>query len=120
MVFEQQLLGERLHADGGLLGALPLWAASEFGATHVIAIDVWKVGLARLQKVLPLRRKAPEGVEITVLTPSRPLGSVLDSLFWNRAQVEEWMELGAEDAHRLIVSGRLQQNISVGECFERQ
>ncbi len=119
LVFQQQLLGGRLHADGGLLGALPLWAASEFGATHVVAIDIWKVGLARLQRFLP-RRKAPADVEVTLLTPSQPLGSALDSLFWNRRQVDEWMALGASDARALVASGRIRENISVGECFERQ
>src|ERR1700736_590733 len=36
----QQRIDGRLYSDGGLLGALPLWAAVEMGAERIIAINV--------------------------------------------------------------------------------
>jgi len=119
-VFEQQMIAGRLHADGGLLCALPLWAAAEFGATRVVAIDVWQVGLARLQRLSPFRKMRNVDAPVTLLTPSEPLGSALDSLFWKRSQIDRWMALGEADARRLVASGDFESNISAAECFERQ
>src|SRR5690606_14270749 len=38
-VLPQYRLEGGWHGDGGLLGALPIWAAVEMGATHVVAIN---------------------------------------------------------------------------------
>ena len=108
LIFEQQTFGNRLHSDGGLLCALPVWAAAEFAATHVIAIDVWQVGLARLQKYTPYRKLRTIDADVTVLTPSEPLGSAWNSLFWKREQIDWWIALGAADARRLVERGDLE------------
>ena len=39
-LFDQVRLGGRIYSDGGLLSAVPLWAAAELGATKALVIDV--------------------------------------------------------------------------------
>jgi NTE family protein len=39
-LFDQVRLGGRIYSDGGLLSAVPLWAAAEMGATRALVIDV--------------------------------------------------------------------------------
>ena len=39
-LFDQVRLGGRIYSDGGLLSAVPLWAAAEMGATKALVIDV--------------------------------------------------------------------------------
>lgn len=112
--FEQPRVNGTLHSDGGLLGALPLWAASEMGADRVIAISVWNLGFARFRKLPPSTDK------LAILTPSERLGSFSESMFWNARHVERWMGLGERDARNLIRNGGGSGNISVSECFERQ
>ncbi|MEO8026044.1 MAG: patatin-like phospholipase family protein [Bryobacteraceae bacterium] len=114
LIFEQLRFDGRLHTDGGLMGALPLWAAGEMGAEQTVAIDVWKLGLARFRK----SHRPAEGT--VILTPSRRLGSARQSLFWTRSLVEEWIALGEQDAQDLVASPEYAGNISVRECFERQ
>jgi predicted acylesterase/phospholipase RssA len=102
-------LDGKLYVDGGFLGALPLWAASEMGAARALAIDVlprmpsrmvrFAVGMARR---VAREQAGPGPAEVVRLTPSRPLGKLRDALHWNAANAEAWMELGARDAERLM------------------
>jgi NTE family protein len=90
--------------DGGLLEKLPIWAAVEMGATRIIAIDsLPKVGrwwlragtdFARLFKP---RHHLPEDLEVTVVSPSERLGDANDAVFWNRENIDRWVDLGARD-----------------------
>ena len=57
------------YADGGLLGALPLWAAAEMGATRAIALDALPVMpskairfAVRCARLLGAPRQAPESL----------------------------------------------------------
>ena len=40
VLFDQVRLGGRIYSDGGLLSAVPLWAAAEMGATKALVINV--------------------------------------------------------------------------------
>jgi len=119
LVRPQQKIGGRRYSDGGLLNPLPVWAAVELGATHVIALqalpDVPSVLLRPF--VLGFRFLAgyhpplPAGVEVRIIEPSRRLGSMRDALSWKRENIERWLDQGYEDA--------LAKNISIPNCLER-
>jgi hypothetical protein len=40
----------------------------------------------------------PTGVEVRTIVPSRTLGSLSDSMYWKRDNIERWLAQGAEDA----------------------
>jgi len=99
-------IGGALYCDGGVLEALPLWAAEEMGATRVIAVNAskfiapWAVGMMikgvrRLGRVQP---RAPGDPPVTLITPSQYLGKLLDGATWRRESILRWIELGEADA----------------------
>ena len=99
----------RLYVDGGLLNVAPLWAATEMGAARAVVVNA----LPRLQS--PLVRAAvwamrsisprpPEWGDLDVVTiaPSAPLGSLQESVCWDRDVVLRSIERGAADARRVM------------------
>lgn len=99
--------------DGGFLGALPLWAASEMGATRVIAVNALggpdrPAGLGAIAALhalaRPLAKSCPADLEVLRIEPSTPLGSVSDALRWSRANIERWIDQGERDANRACTS----------------
>jgi predicted acylesterase/phospholipase RssA len=95
-----------LYCDGGVLEALPLWAAEEMGATRVIAVNAskfiapWAVGIMikgvrRLGRVQP---RPPGDPRVTLITPTGYLGNFLDGATWRRENIVRWIELGEVDA----------------------
>jgi len=106
-VFPPVRIGGRLCVDGGLLGALPLWAADEMGAERVVAVDVLPAMPSRVLRasVRLAQRFAPpppasQARVVARIAHGEPLGSVREALYWNRARAERWMEWGAADAAR--------------------
>lgn len=101
-------LGGKLHVDGGLLGALPLWAAAEMGATEIVAIDVFDRGpssplraaIHAFRTMLPRPPRLSAGVEVRLIVPSRSLGPLRNSACWDPKAVERWVALGRADAAR--------------------
>lgn len=95
----------RRYMDGGILENLPVWAAVEMGATRIIAVDSlrrvdnrWlRVGMNMARAVKP-RRYFPEGLDLTVISPSEPMGKARDAVLWKRENVERWIDLGMRDA----------------------
>jgi NTE family protein len=93
------------YADGGLFEKLPIWAALEMGATRIIAVDSmpnlnnwWlRAGSQAARIVRPPRRYAP-GLNLTIVSPSEPLGDANAGVFWKRENVDRWIALGARDA----------------------
>jgi NTE family protein len=107
-LFDQVRMGGKLYSDGGLLSAMPIWAAAELGATRVIAVDalVSLPGLIPNAFVSVVRRLsrfhatvAPE-VEVLRIAPPKRLGSGRDLLYWSREKAERWIEQGKRDAAR--------------------
>ncbi len=104
--YEQVRIDGRLYTDGGLLGALPLWAAAELGAQRVLAIDALpvmpsravRVFLRAVQAFAPKARAAAPAPEVALVTPGEPLGPLQDAVFWRRAAVERWIARGEADA----------------------
>jgi NTE family protein len=90
----------RRYVDGGLIGALPLWAAEELGATRVIAVNVLTtLPFRALRRILPPRKPSP-ALEVVLLEPSVRLGPLQHAVRWSRENVARWIELGESDADR--------------------
>jgi NTE family protein len=105
----------RWYVDGGVLNAVPLWAAAKMGATRAIAVNALPVLPSKLLRagadaIRWISPKAPArgDVEVITISPKSPLGTVSESVRWNRENVQRWMERGAEDARLVIpqLSGR--------------
>ena len=119
-LFDQVRIGGRLYSDGGLLSAVPLWAAAELGATRAVVIDVLPeapgmiartfVGAMRL--LSPFQAAAPKDLEVIRVAPAALLGPPLDSIYWSRENAEAWIRAGRKDAEQI--------KHSIANCFERK
>jgi NTE family protein len=95
----------RRYMDGGILENLPVWAALEMGATRIIAVDslpraenLWlRLGI-RMAEAFKPRRYFPEDLDLTVISPSEPMGNARDAVLWKRENIERWVDLGMRDA----------------------
>lgn len=107
----QYRIDGRWYADGGLLAALPLWAALRMGADRIVTIDLlapsrpwfqrWGgLALRRLRNVVD---QAPPGVRVLDLSPPQPLAPLTGMIRWNRPRIEEWIARG-----RAIAAGKKQ------------
>jgi len=123
LVMPHYKIGGRWYTDGGLLNPLPVWAAVELGATHIVGLhalpEMPSVALRPLvhgfRFLFGYLPPTPAEVELTIIQPkTKPLGSLRDALYWKRDNIERWLKQGEEDA--LEAAG---QNISVLNCFER-
>jgi len=97
-------LNGRHYVDGGLLGALPVWAAAGMGATRVIAINALPEMPSRLVRVAvgAVRRfrpaaALPPGLEVLTVTPHNPMGQLRDIVFWQAENVRRWIAAGERD-----------------------
>jgi predicted acylesterase/phospholipase RssA len=105
LVFPPMLIGGRRYVDGGFLGALPLWAAQEMGATRAIALNCLNTPSFRLMHH-SMRWRIPRATSLEVIRvePSVPLGSMLDTAVWSAAKIERWIALGERDGKRALPS----------------
>jgi len=91
--------------DGGLLEALPLWAAAEMGAMRIVAVhslprvSPWWIR-AGFDTIRAMRGtpKMPRNLEITIISPSEPMGTAHDALVWKADNISRWIDLGERDA----------------------
>ncbi len=106
--FRPVRLDGKLCVDGGLLAALPLWAAAEMGATRAIAVDVLprmpsplvRAGVSVVRSVAkPL--PAAEPLEVLRISTGRPLGKLRSAIAWNERNVREWIRMGEQDGLKL-------------------
>jgi predicted acylesterase/phospholipase RssA len=103
-------IGTHWYSDGGLLGALPSWAAAELRATRIVALQAlpqppsWWLGHAAraFRAVAGHNPPVPPGIEVLEICPGGRLGSVRDTIQWKRSNIERWIEQGAEDALRVV------------------
>lgn len=92
------------YVDGGLMGAMPVWAAEEMGATRVVALNVLTTLPFRLlRKVLAVRQPSA-AIHPVLLEPSVPLGSIKDAVVWSRDRIQRWIDLGEQDGTRALTS----------------
>ena len=114
-MFPQYRIGGRVYSDGGLLGALPRWAAAEMGAERIIAVNclprlpsaLMAAGARAVRSLTRFRpREIPANIEVHEICPAGPLGSTRDSLVWTEANTRRWIAQGRADAR-----GWLEQNV---------
>jgi NTE family protein len=103
--YPQVRIGGRLYSDGGLLEALPLWAAAEMGARRIVAVNALPVMPSRavrgfVRGVRAMTPRLPErgAVEATLIEPPGPLGTLHEAVFWQRSAIRRWIEAGERDA----------------------
>jgi len=119
-LFDQVRIDGRIYSDGGLLTAVPLWAAAELGATQALVIDVLPTAPGSIARVLvgairaisPFRAQVPAGMEVVRLAPAKLLGPPLASLYWTRANAEAWIRAGEEQGAAI--------KHSIANCFARE
>jgi len=115
----QKRIEGRLYSDGGLLGALPLWAARPCQATEVIGLNVMPKMPWPVRAVLkPLRgmRKRPPKLDrsaTVVLSPVQSLGHWRQGLLWRQAEIARWIEQGRSDTQAALA----EKNIFASQCF---
>ena len=91
------------HVDGGLRGALPLWAAREMGATRAVALNCltnWPLKMFRGILLPPGEGSLP----VVRIEPERPLGSLREAVIWSRENTERWIAQGFADGIRARTS----------------
>ncbi|HLG95658.1 MAG TPA: patatin-like phospholipase family protein [Bryobacteraceae bacterium] len=119
-LFDQVRIGGRVYSDGGLLSALPLWAAAELGATRAIAIDVLpqtpgmvaRTFVGAMRVLSPFRASVPSQMEVIRVGPRRLLGAPLECIHWSRQNAENWIAAGERDAAAI--------KHTIANCFERK
>ena len=130
-IFEQVRIDGKTYSDGGLLSALPIWAAADLGATKILAINVLpeapglvaRTFVRAMKAISSFKPVVPESVEVLTVMPDELLGSPAESIYWQRRNAEEWIRRGAEDAREVLPRLREWDNakdIPVKNCSERQ
>ena len=107
----------RLYVDGGVLGAMPLWAAIDRGATRAVAVDSLPVmpsrvirTAARLACWIGGSARGEAGIGIIRVTRERGFGTLQQAIRWSPDNARRWIEMGEQDgaeAARQLASDRL-------------
>jgi len=106
LALPQVRIGAHWYSDGGLLGALPSWAAAELGAKHILGLQAlpqppsWWLGhgVRAFRAIAGHNPAVPPGIDVHEIHPGTRLGSVRDTIQWKRSNIERWLDQGAEDA----------------------
>ena len=99
----------RLYVDGGLLNVAPLWAATKMGAVRAVVVNalprlqslVVRAAVGIMRSISPPTPE-PGTLEVVTVAPSAPLGSLRDSVRWNRDAVLRSIGRGAADARQAL------------------
>jgi NTE family protein len=104
VVFPPVTIRGRRYVDGGVCGALPVFAAEEMGATRAVALNCLNTRSFRALH-RSMRWRLPRAtIETIRIEPSVPLGSMLDTAVWNAAKIERWIAQGVADGLRALPS----------------
>ncbi len=113
LFLRQPQIDGRTFADGGLFDSVNVWAAIELGATHVVVVNCWKpkqpwlldksvgwVAARRRRQALQQPQTAAVGcgTRIVLIEPEEALGDLRTALYWQKANLDRWRELGKSDA----------------------
>ncbi len=109
LLFPHYRLQGALYTDGGLMQALPLWAARACGCQRVIAVNVLpsfplpgRRAASRLMRMVSQHTFLEPDGQVLPIEPQRPLGGVRDFLVWRRDCAERWIAKGREDAEHAL------------------
>jgi NTE family protein len=95
----------RRYVDGGLRGALPVWAAEEMGASRAIAVNCLTSRALYALRVLLWQRRASAHLQVVRLEPSVDLGPLRDAVVWSAANIDRWIAQGERDGSALAERG---------------
>jgi NTE family protein len=104
VLFPPVSIGNRRYVDGGVGGALPVWAAQEMGATRAVAMNCLMGLPFRVLRAILRPRPPRAGFPVACIIPSQPLGSLRDAICWSRPNIERWIALGERDGKRALSS----------------
>ena len=105
LVFPPVRIAGRSYVDGGLMGALPLWAAQQAGATRAIALNCLNTPAFRMMhRSMRWRLPRATALDVVRIEPSVPLGTMLQSVTWSAARIERYIAQGEEDGKRALTS----------------
>ncbi len=96
----------RTYSDGGLLNPLPVWAAADLGATHVVALNAlpeipsaWVRHFVKgFRRIAGHHPPLPAGIELRTIRPARSLGCMRDAMRWRGENIDRWIDEGYRDA----------------------
>lgn len=91
-IFRSELLGGKRYFDGALKDMLPVSVLVENGYTDIIAIRLFKFPL-------PKKPRVPEDGTLHMVTPSAPLGSMLE---FDAGRARESIKIGYYDTMRML------------------
>ena len=102
----------KFYVDGGLLSAVPLWAAAELGATRAVVVNALpqmpsrflRATVGAFRAVAAPRARFPH-LAVIEIRPLAPLGSVRDAIVWNKENVLRWIAQGEQDAAAVLAAG---------------
>jgi predicted acylesterase/phospholipase RssA len=97
-------IGGKYYVDGGLRGALPLWAAEAMGATRAVAVNALTGWSFRAAHALFRQRRASAALEVIRIEPSETLGRLRDAVVWSGPLIARWFALGERDGTRALRS----------------
>lgn len=109
-LFPPVAIGGRSYVDGGLMGALPVWAAEEMGATRVVAINCLQGLPFRILRAVTRPRRPSAALPVVLIEPSERLGSLRSALVWSQPTIRRWIDLGERDGEAAL--GRIAQVFS--------
>jgi len=115
----------RWYSDGGLLNALPLRAAVDWGATHIVALHAiredtfpwWSPTARKLRALAGVKPYTPEGVSVRMIQPSRRLGGIREFARWKRGWIEQWIAVGRADGRAALLAGLADGQNAVKKTF---
>jgi NTE family protein len=100
-----------LYCDGGLLDAMPVWAAERFGVDQAVTVNVLPSmplnamrAAVRLVRLMAPREPRSTHIEVLRLGPERMLGTLHDAISWDAGNMRRWIDRGQADAEAFIGS----------------
>lgn len=104
-IMPQYKIDGRWQTDGGLLGSVPLWAATQLGVTHAVTVNILPRGgpwwLRGFKRCLPCPA-APALRGILGIEHHSALGSVRDTVVWTPQNAARLLQLGRDDARAAL------------------
>lgn len=110
LVFPQYRIGGRWTTDGGILGSVPLWAATRQGAARIVAVNIlprggpWWLRAARAGVRMAGRpgEDPPPGAQVVWIEHPGPLGPMREMLCWSRESARGLVDLGRREAEAAL------------------
>ena len=101
----------KFYVDGGLLDAVPIWAAVELGATRMVVINalpampsaLLRFGVNVVRAIGPARPRYPN-LDVLEIHPPGPLGPVHSAISWEESNIRRWIRQGESDAAKALAA----------------